>query len=173
MALAPRTAVGEAIFTSLQGITSVAPSPDRTPPARVVLLSDGETTTGRPDEAAAQAASEANVSVSTIALGTESGTVRVEGREIPVPVNREALRRIAESTKGTFYEASSAEELNRAYDDARRAMLDRAERLGVTPSSLALATLLAATSGGLVWFIGRRRRGITAAPPESASDPIR
>ena len=57
-------------------------------------MSDGETTVGRPNELATRAASEAKVQVSTIAFGTDAGYVVVEGRNIPVPVNRDALAAI-------------------------------------------------------------------------------
>ena len=47
-----------------------SPARRRPPPARIVLLSDGETTKGTPNETAAAAAVKANVPVSTIAYGT-------------------------------------------------------------------------------------------------------
>jgi Ca-activated chloride channel family protein len=57
----------------------------------VVLLSDGETTQGRPNDEAAQAARPAGVAVNTIAFGTDSGIVTgPDGSQIPVPVNRDA-----------------------------------------------------------------------------------
>ena len=93
--LAESTAIGEAIFTSLDALRNAPP--DETgelPPARIVLLSDGETTVGRPDAAAVAAAREAEVPVSTIAFGTERGTIvyddprtaAVESEPIRVPV---------------------------------------------------------------------------------------
>ncbi|MGI8807167.1 MAG: VWA domain-containing protein, partial [Acidimicrobiales bacterium] len=85
--LGPRTAVGEAIFASLGSIASVAPEPGLPPPpGRIVLMSDGETTVGRPNELAMKAATDAKVQISTIAFGTDEGFVSVEGRNIPVPV---------------------------------------------------------------------------------------
>ncbi|HWI04916.1 MAG TPA: VWA domain-containing protein, partial [Acidimicrobiales bacterium] len=84
--LGPRTAVGEAIFASLGSIASVATEPGQPPPpGRIVLMSDGETTVGRANELAIKAATDAKVQISTIAFGTDDGTVLVEGRNIPVP----------------------------------------------------------------------------------------
>ncbi len=58
-----------------------------------MLLSDGETTEGRPNDEAAQAAAAAGVAVNTIAFGTDSGIVTgPDGTQIPVPVNRDALK---------------------------------------------------------------------------------
>ena len=67
--LAESTAIGEAIFTSLQAIknfqSTVESGDSRPPPARIVLLSDGTNTVGRPDTQAVDAAKAAGVPVST------------------------------------------------------------------------------------------------------------
>ncbi len=54
-------------------------------PKAVVVLSDGETTVGRPDSEAAAAAVEAGVPVYTISFGTRSGTIDFQGERIAVP----------------------------------------------------------------------------------------
>ncbi|MGH9001137.1 MAG: VWA domain-containing protein [Acidimicrobiia bacterium] len=117
--LHPNTALGEAIFTSLASVPSSGEpnGGDTTPAATVVLLSDGTTTSGRPDEAAVAAAVEAGVPVSTIAFGTDDPGVAVEsqGVTVPVPVDESALRRIAEGTGGTFFNADSTDALHRVY----------------------------------------------------------
>ena len=55
-------------------------------------MSDGETTVGRPNEEGVAAAPKPRVPVSTIAFGTQGGTIVVpgEGVTVPVPVNRAA-----------------------------------------------------------------------------------
>lgn len=124
--LAESTAIGEAIFTSLDALLNVPP--DETgerAPARIVLLSDGVTTVGRPDQLAAQAALQAEIPVSTIAFGTEGGfiiydnpeTAIVESETIPVPVGGESLQQIADSTEGTFFTAESVDELDSVYEN--------------------------------------------------------
>ena len=111
------TAIGEAIFASLQAIENVpvdgAASP---PPAHIVLLSDGSTTSGRSDSEGAAAAAEAEVPVSTIAFGTPEGLVELEGVLVPVPVDGPALEAVAEQTSGGHYSAGSADELRQVYD---------------------------------------------------------
>src|SRR5262249_57372264 len=89
----------------------------RRPLARIVLMSDGSTNTGRSNESAAAAARRARVPVTTIAFGTDEGTIRTGGEEYPVPVDRESLREIADTTRGRFYEAQSAEQLQSVYGD--------------------------------------------------------
>ncbi|MDQ4071239.1 MAG: VWA domain-containing protein, partial [Actinomycetota bacterium] len=152
--LGPRTAVGEAIFASLGSIASVPTAPGQAPaPGRIVLMSDGETTVGRPNELAARAAVDAKVQISTIAFGTDDGYVTVEGRNIPVPVNREALAQIAQATGGRAFEAATARELRRVYADIGSSIGYRTEQREVTSwvVGLALAFALAAAAGSLVW----------------------
>lgn len=118
--LSPGTALGDAIFTSLAALPEVAPAPadaDRPRAARIVLLSDGVTTTGRPDSEAIAAAQEAGVPVSTIAFGTDDATVKSAGQTVEVPVDTSALEAIAEGTDGTFFEAASSTELRSIYDE--------------------------------------------------------
>src|SRR5690606_25065062 len=63
------TAIGDAILASLAAIETVPPDEEGTaPPARIVLMSDGETTAGTPNSEGIEAAIEAEVPVSTIAF---------------------------------------------------------------------------------------------------------
>ena len=152
--LGPRTAVGEAIFASLGSIASVASEPGQPrPPGRIVLMSDGETTVGRPNQLATRAAIDAKVPVSTIAFGTDDGFVVVEGRNIPVPVNSNALAEIADATGGRAFEAGTAKELRQVYADIGSSIGYRTEQREITSwlVGLALAFALAAAAGSLLW----------------------
>jgi Ca-activated chloride channel family protein len=119
--LAESTAIGEAIFTSLQTIEnfqSTVESGDQSPPpARIVLLSDGTNTVGRPDTQAVDAAKAAGVPVSTIAFGTDYGTLDLDGETVPVPVDRVKLKEIADDTGGSYSQAATAAELKQVYAD--------------------------------------------------------
>jgi Ca-activated chloride channel homolog len=118
--LAESTAIGDAIFSSLTAIqnfqASLGTSED-VPPARIVLLSDGYSTVGRQATQAIDAANGAHVPVSTIAFGTDYGTLDLDGQTVPVPVDRDTLQKIAEDTGGSYSEAASAEELQQVYED--------------------------------------------------------
>jgi Ca-activated chloride channel family protein len=115
------TAIGEAIFTSLQAIQvftkSTTAKGDKAPPARIVLLSDGTNTVGRSVTDAVAAAQKAHVQVSTIAFGTQNGTVTIDGQTQRVPADDHTLQLIAESTGGTFHTAHSEQELSSVYKD--------------------------------------------------------
>lgn len=139
--LGERTAIGEAIYASLDAIGVETSDPTRLPdgtsvqppddegatddggeeevPARIVLMSDGSTTVGRPDAQAAAAAKRAGVEVSTIAFGTPEGVIEIEGQPGPisVAVNPEALAAIANATDGTAFTAATGEELREVYAD--------------------------------------------------------
>jgi Ca-activated chloride channel family protein len=148
------TAIGDAVFTSL-GALQLVPGEDGAPPppARIVLLSDGTNTVGRSVESAVTAATEAGVPVSTIAFGTQSGTVEVDGVVIPVPVDRAALKSLAESTGGSAYTAESGDALSDVYDDIGSSVGTEKEPREVTDRLTGLGLLLAtaAAASGLVW----------------------
>ena len=133
-----------------------------------MLVSDGATTTGRSEDDAARAAAAGGVPVFTIALGTSTATVTVQGQEIPVPVEKEALRRLAQATRGRFYEAASAEDISRAYVDILHQVAYRDARVGVTTLTLAISTVVAAAVGGLVWFLARHG---SARPARASPEP--
>jgi Ca-activated chloride channel family protein len=115
------TAIGEAIFTSLQAIQVFTRSHmgagGKPPPARIVLLSDGTNTVGRPVSEAVRAARRAHVKVSTIAFGTPDGTVTIDGHVQPVPADTETLSAIAHETGGSFHTAASIQQLRSVYAD--------------------------------------------------------
>ena len=121
LVLAESTAIGEAVFTSLSAIqnfqTSLETASEGEVPARIVLLSDGYNTVGREDTQAIDAARAAGVPVSTIAFGTDYGTLDLDGETVPVPVDRATLENIADATGGSYSEAASAAELEQVYAD--------------------------------------------------------
>lgn len=154
LTLAEATATGEAVFTCLDAIRSVpADGANGAPPARIVLLSDGYRTSGRSVEDAAAAAAAANVPVSTIAFGTDTGEVDIGGQLQRVPVDRLALSQLAESTRGFFYEAQSARELKQVYEDMGSSIGHRIEPREVTQWYAGFALLFALCAAGmsLLW----------------------
>ncbi|HEY7486737.1 MAG TPA: VWA domain-containing protein [Streptosporangiaceae bacterium] len=151
----PRTAIGEAIFVSLQSIASFgAQFGDSAPPARVVLLSDGTNTAGRTPEAGAAQAAQAGVPVSTIAYGTAEGVIYQGSRVIPVPVDGPALERIAQTTSGRFYEAATGDELRQVYEDIGSSVGYRVEQREIWAWFIGAGLVLAcaAAVGSLLWF---------------------
>jgi Ca-activated chloride channel family protein len=152
--LAEATATGEAVFTCLDAIKSVpADGASGPPPARIVLLSDGFRTFGRSIEEAGTAAAAARVPVSTIAFGTDTGTVEIQGQQQRVPVDRQSLQQLAQMTKGNFYEAASLPQLKRVYQDMGSSIGYRTKPREVTQWYVGIALLMAMAAAGasLMW----------------------
>jgi Ca-activated chloride channel family protein len=150
----PATAIGEAVFSSIEAIANFdQQAGTNPPPARIVLLSDGANTAGRSPEQAAEAAQAAHIAVSTIAYGTPEGTVEVNGQLIPVPVDGPALERLAKSTNGAYYEAASGEELQKVYQDIGSSVGFRTIRREVSVWFIGFGLLAAfgAAVASLVW----------------------
>ena len=155
LVLAKRTAIGEAVFTSIQGVRSFdAQASQDPPPAHIVLLSDGDNTTGRSVSEAIDASRGAKVPVSTIAFGTPFGTVDIEGETTSVSVNKETLRMLAEGAGGKAYEAADGDQLSEVYSSIGSSLGFKIEHRDVAARFTGLALLLALAAGGasLAWF---------------------
>jgi Ca-activated chloride channel family protein len=113
------TAIGDAIAAGVRVLQRGEPTEDS--PGTLVVLSDGETTRGRPTADGATVASDANVPVYTIAFGTAGGAINnpETGLPDPVPVKLDELQAAADATGGKAYVAPSADELAKAYEDIR------------------------------------------------------
>ena len=151
--LEERTAIGDAIYTSLDSLHDVPSRTSRRPLAHIVLMSDGATNTGRSNESAAAAARRARIPVTTIAFGTDEGTIRTGGEDYPVPVDRDALRQIADTTGGKFYEAQSAEQLQSVYSDIGSSVGFRTVQREATAWFVGIALVFAIAGAGasIVW----------------------
>jgi len=155
--LGERTAIGEAIFASLDALKSAPPGPKgEAVPARIVLMSDGETTTGRPDAEGAAAAKKAHVPVSTIAFGTDHGTITVpdQAQPVDVSVNRDALDKIAQETGGSSFSAASGSELKKVYSDIGSSVgyTKELKEIGVYLVGAGIIFLFITALFSLLWF---------------------
>jgi Ca-activated chloride channel homolog len=163
--VADRTATGEAIFTALSSISTVGAvigGGDTPPPARIVLFSDGkETVPSNPDNpkgafTAARTAKDQGVPISTISFGTEHGEVEVNGERVPVPVDDQMMKKIAQLSGGESYTASNIEELNKVYSTLQDQIGYETVRGEATTGWLRLAALLAAIAAVASLLINRR-----------------
>jgi Ca-activated chloride channel homolog len=168
------TAIGEAVFSALDvfanldgededdgdddvvtGADAVEPAEGDTLTGAVVLLSDGETTQGRTNDEAAKAALAQGVAVNTIAFGTDAGVVTgPDGVQIPVPVNRDALRALADETGGRYFPAYTEAELKQVYEKLGESVETETVQREVTDwfTFAAMALALLAGIGSLIWF---------------------
>ncbi|MCI1747873.1 MAG: VWA domain-containing protein [Acidipropionibacterium sp.] len=117
------TAIGNAITVSLQAIKQAPAGGSKEPvPAAIVLLSDGGNTDGSDPMNAANAAAAAKVPVYTIAFGTQTGYVDVDGARERVAPDTKLLSQIAERTRAKSWTAESAGDLKDVYQDVHRSV---------------------------------------------------
>jgi Ca-activated chloride channel homolog len=142
------TAAGDALAAAL-GLVD-GPAEDR-PPAAILLLSDGETTTGRDPLPVARQAGRMGVPIHTVALGTRTATITTpDGSLIPVPPDPEAMRRIAELSGGRAFEVDDADELGGLYEDLGSRVATEDEEREITGAFAAggIVLLMAAAALG-------------------------
>jgi len=164
-AQAEGTALGEGINASLivaqRAIGKAKPGTERSP-AAILLLSDGSQTSrgGLEPAKAAEKAAKLGVPISTVALGTPRGVLvrKLPGsgnsERIQVPPSPVALRQIAQATQGTFFQAHTADQLKKVYDDLGHRLLKERERREVTryAAGAALVFMLAGALLSGTWF---------------------
>jgi Ca-activated chloride channel family protein len=166
--LSESTATGEAIFAAMQSIQSfsqgLAGGGEGPPPARVVLMSDGKQTLPGPEGeneprgsfTAARKASQAKIPVNTISFGTLLGSIQLQERRTPVPVDDASLREIAQISGGQFYTAASQEQLQQVYNTLGEQIGYETRKVDVSRPWLIAGTLLAMAGVATAVALGRR-----------------
>ncbi len=166
--LADRTATGEAIFTALQAIATVGAvigGGDGPPPARIVLMSDGkETVPSNPDNpkgafTAARTAKDQGVPISTVTFGTPYGYVEINDQRQPVPVDDQTLKKIAELSDGSAYNAASLEQLKEVFTKLQDQIGYETVKGDASVGWLRLGSLLLALSALAALLFNRRLPG--------------
>ena len=153
------TATGEAILASMRSFDRRPGPTGRRPPAAIVLLSDGASTSGRDPIAAAREAKRQGIRVYTVTLGTPGGTITVprEGGGTvtqPVPPDPESLEEIARASGGRAFTADTAKGLAEVYEQLGSQLSHRDEKRQVTSAFAGggLVLLLMAAAMSLRWF---------------------
>ena len=123
--------------------------------AAVILLTDGQSTTGPDPVDAARLAAQRGVRVFTVGVGTPDGQILTgEGWSIRVRLDEDALKVIADLTRGEYFFAGNAPDLKRIYQSLNAKLVMERKRTEVTALFTAVAaslTLLAAALS-LMWF---------------------
>jgi len=123
--------------------------------AVVILLTDGQTTTGPDPVDAARLAAERGVRVFTVGVGTPDGQILTgEGWSIRVRLDEDALKVIADLTRAEYFFAGNAPDLKKIYQGLNAKLVMERKTTEVTALFTAIAaslTLLAAALS-LMWF---------------------
>lgn len=123
--------------------------------AAIILLTDGQTTTGPDPVEASIMAAERGVRVYTIGIGTAAGEILTgDGWAMHVRLDEEPLKQIADNTKAQYFYAGTSADLARIYKMLNsRLTLERKES-EISALFAAGAALLAVLSAALsmLWF---------------------
>jgi Ca-activated chloride channel homolog len=140
------TATGDALDAALDLVET--PGRER-PPAAIVLLSDGETTTGRDPIEIAREAKRQQIPIHTFALGSSGGVIRTpDGALIPVPPDPETMRRIAELSGGRSFAVEDADDLAGLYRELGSRVATEKEEREITAAFAAGGALLLVAAAG-------------------------
>jgi len=123
--------------------------------AVIILLTDGQRTTGPDTIAAARLAAERGVRIYTVGVGTPDGKiVGFEGWSMHVRLDEETLKTVADVTRGEYFYAGNAMDLKKIYESLKTKFVLETKKTEVTALFSAVAAALALVSGllSMLWF---------------------
>ncbi len=123
--------------------------------AVIILLTDGQATTGPDPVEAARKAAERGVRVFTVGLGSREGTiVGFGGRSMRVQLDEEGLQKIADITRGQYFRANTAADLKTIYKSLNTQLIMETKKTEITAFFSAAAAVFALLAAGLslLWF---------------------
>jgi len=123
--------------------------------AAIILLTDGQTTTGPDPIESARIAADRGVRVYTVGIGTPGGeTIGSEGWSMRVRLDEQALKTIANVTQGEYFYAGTATDLQKIYKNLNTKLFFEQRETEVSALFAAAAAVLALVSGllSLLWF---------------------
>jgi Ca-activated chloride channel family protein len=123
--------------------------------AAIILLTDGQRTTGPDSLDAARMAADRGVRVFTVGFGTTSGeTMGFEGWSMRVRLDEATLKEIANITRGQYFYAGSAKDLRKVYESLNSRFLLEKKDIEITALFAGAAALTALVSAllSLLWF---------------------
>ena len=125
--------------------------------AAIIMLTDGQRTTGPDPLEASRMAAERGVRVYTVGVGTTSGEViGFEGWSMRVRLDEETLKAVSANTLGEYFYAGTAEDLKKVYQSLSSRMVVERKETELSALFAAAGALLAIAAAGLsVWWFGR------------------
>jgi len=138
-----------------QPFTPVAPASYNS--AAIILLTDGQRTTGPDPLEAAKMAADRGVRVYTVGIGTKDGeTIAFEGWSMRVRLDEETLKGIANITRADYFYAGTAADLKKVYQGLSTRLVVEKRETEISALFAALGALLVVIAAGLsVWWFGR------------------
>ena len=138
-----------------KAFTPVAPGSYRS--AAIIMLTDGQRTTGVDPMEAAQWAADRGVRVYTVGVGTVQGElIGFEGWSMRVRLDEDTLKAVALRTNAEYFHAATAQDLRKVYETlSSRLTVETKETEVSALLALAGAALVLLAAGLSVWWFGR------------------
>ncbi len=123
--------------------------------AVIILLTDGQRTTGPDSIESAKMAADRGVRVFTVGVGTPQGEIiGFEGWSMRVRLDEETLKQIANITQGEYFYAGNAVDLKKIYENLNSRLVMEKKDTEISALFAGLGALLAviAASLSVLWF---------------------
>jgi Ca-activated chloride channel family protein len=123
--------------------------------AAIIMLTDGQRTTGVDPLDAAKLAAERGVRVYTVGIGTVDGeTIGFEGWSMRVRLDEDTLKAIANKTSAEYFYAGTANDLKKVYETLSSRLTVEKKETEISALFAMAAAALALLSAGLslLWF---------------------
>ncbi len=141
------------VKTAKKAYEPVAPGSNGS--AAIILLTDGQRTTGIEPMEAAKLAADYGVRVYTVGVGTVNGeTIGFEGWSMRVRLDEESLKAIAAKTQAEYFYAGTAQDLKKVYTTLSSKLTLQKKDTEISGLLALLGAALALLSAGLsmLWF---------------------
>jgi len=125
--------------------------------AAIIMLTDGQRTTGPDPLDAAKMAADRGIRVYTVGIGTTQGEIiGFEGWSMRVKLDEATLKNISVLTQGEYFYAGTAEDLKKVYQNLSSRMVVERKETEISALFAALGAVLALAAAGLsLWWFGR------------------
>jgi Ca-activated chloride channel family protein len=142
-------------FSDKKDFQPVPPGSNTT--AAIILLTDGQQTTGIDTMEAARMAAERGVRVYTVGIGTVDGkNIDFEGWSMRVRLDEDTLKDVANTTQAEYFYAGTAAELKSVYESlTSRVVFERKETEISALVALVGAALAVLAAGLSMWWFNR------------------
>ncbi len=123
--------------------------------AAIIMLTDGQRTTGVDPLEAAKMAADRGIRVYTVGIGTVDGeTIGFEGWSMRVRLDEETLKAIANKTSAEYFYAGTAVDLKKVYETLSSRLTVEKKETEISALFAMAAAALAVLSAGLslLWF---------------------
>jgi len=123
----------------------------------IILLTDGQRTTGPDPMDAAKMAADRGVRVYTVGIGTKEGeTIGFEGWSMRVRLDEETLKNIANLTRAEYFYAGTAADLKKVYQGLSTRLIVEKKETEISALLAVIGAALTILGAGLsVWWFGR------------------